>query len=232
MKDSGLEWIGSIPADWEIRELADLARPGSQVTYGIVQAGPDIEGGIPYIRTSDMSGQQFGPDGYLRTSEAIDSAYARSKVSVGDLVIAIRATVGKALLVPEFLDGANLTQGTAKFSPSVQCNVHYVQHFLNHVAKTEFDMYAKGATFKEITLDRLRRIRVCYPPLDEQDAIVAWLDSELRIISELIQSAEAAATLLQERRSALVSAAVTGKIDVRNYSPRETPSHEEVYEPA
>ena len=112
MKDSGVEWLGQVPAHWEVKALTKLARPGTSITYGIIQAGPNIENGIPYIRTSDMSGDCLPIDGYLRTSPEIDASYARSKVQAGDLVIAIRATIGKPLLVPPYLEGANLTQGT------------------------------------------------------------------------------------------------------------------------
>ena len=66
----------------------------------------------------------------LRTSPEIDAAYARSKVNAGDLVIAIRATIGKPLIVPQYLEGANLTQGTAKFSPSAGVNAKYICSFL------------------------------------------------------------------------------------------------------
>lgn len=176
MKDSGVESFGQMPAHWTIKRLVDLARPGTRVTYGIVQAGPDLEDGIPYIRTSDMSGEALPENGYLRTSIEIDRAYFRSKVSTGDLIIAIRASVGKSLLVPAFLDGANLTQGTAKFSPGEKCDVNYVRYFLNTVAKTDFERVAKGATFKEITLDMLRRTAVCCPPLIEQRELLTFIE--------------------------------------------------------
>ena len=85
MKDSGVEWIGGIPAHWTTQELRRLVRKGTTITYGIVQAGPDVEGGIPYIRTSDMSGDELPRTGYLRTSPEIDDSYRRSKVSAGDI---------------------------------------------------------------------------------------------------------------------------------------------------
>ena len=118
MKDSGVEWLGQVPAHWEVKALNRVVRDGSSITYGIVQAGPDIEGGIPYIRTSDMAGTALPETGYLRTSLEIADAYQRSAVTEGDLVIAIRATVGKTLPVPVWLDGANLTR--ASFSPILQ----------------------------------------------------------------------------------------------------------------
>jgi type I restriction enzyme S subunit len=216
MKGSGIEWLGEVPAHWDIKPLKQLAARDTSITYGIVQAGPDIPDGVPYIRTSDMSGDQLPVEGYMRTSPEIDQAYARSRVSAGDLVIAIRATVGKPLIVPLFLEGANLTQGTAKFSPSVNISARFAQLVLGSVgASSEFDRISKGATFKEITLEMLRNFRVPVPPLDEQEVLTSTIDSQLRTFRELIDAAEESERLLTERRAALISAAVTGKIDVR-----------------
>jgi type I restriction enzyme, S subunit len=135
-------------------------------------------------------------------------------------VIAIRATIGKPLIVPSHLDGANLTQGTAKFSPDPSISSNYVQLFLRSAgAEQEFQRLGKGATFKEITLEMLRKYRVARPPLDEQEKILSFLTQSTQPLDTLIAGTESAIALLQERRSALVSAAVTGKIDVRNLAP-------------
>jgi type I restriction enzyme S subunit len=215
MKDSGIEWIGRVPEHWDLGQLRYMARQGTSITYGIVQAGPDVEGGVPYIRTSDMSGDFLPAEGYLRTSSEIDAAYARSKVSAGDVVIAIRATIGKPLIVPEYLDGANLTQGTAKFSPGIGVSAKYICMFLRSTgAGGEFARISKGATFKEITLEMLRKFPVLKPPLAEQHEIVAHLEFVTAKIDALINFADSAICLLNERRNSLISAAVTGRIKV------------------
>ncbi|USQ74006.1 restriction endonuclease subunit S (plasmid) [Roseomonas mucosa] len=217
MRDSGVEWLGEVPAHWEVRPLASLVRKGTSITYGIVQAGPDEPNGIPYIRTSDMSGTELPLDGYLRTTPEIDLAYARSKVETGDLVVAIRATVGKTLKVPAHLRGANLTQGTARVAPGNKIGADYLSLFLNSTAAGQgFDAQAKGATFKEITLDMLRKFRVPVPPKAEQETIEVQINSIATELDRLGSETERAISLLRERRSALISAAVTGKIDVRD----------------
>ncbi|MCG5499135.1 restriction endonuclease subunit S, partial [Ectothiorhodospira variabilis] len=72
MKDSGVEWLGEVPAHWEIKQLKHVVNPATSITYGIVQAGPDYEGGVPYIKTSDMSGDELPLHGYSKTSPEID----------------------------------------------------------------------------------------------------------------------------------------------------------------
>ncbi|RVT96587.1 restriction endonuclease subunit S [Rhodovarius crocodyli] len=220
MKDSGIEWLGQVPEHWNVRALSSMVRRGTTITYGIVQAGPDQLDGIPYIRTSDMSGSEFPEQGYLKTTPEIDRAYSRSKVEAGDLVVAIRATVGKTLKVPAHLHGANLTQGTARVSPGPLVDVEYLFLFLNsHSANQGFDAQSKGATFKEITLEMLRKFRVPLPPMSEQRSIVMGLGAKAASFDVLGAEATRAIALLRERRAALISAAVTGKIDVRGLVP-------------
>lgn len=154
--------------------------------------------------------------GYLRTSPEIDAAYARSKVTVGDLVIAIRASVGKSLIVPPELDGANLTQGTARLSPGEKIDRSFAAHALNSSgAQQEFTRISKGATFREITLEMLRKFRIPCPPRAEQVQLVEWMSLKASGFDHAIADSEQSIRLLTERRAALISAAVTGKIDVR-----------------
>jgi|JI7StandDraft_1071085.scaffolds.fasta_scaffold01101_7 type I restriction enzyme S subunit len=221
MKQSGVDWLGQVPAHWGISRLRYVTRPGASITYGIVQAGPHIEDGIPYIKTSDMSGQALPLEGYARTTAEIDASYARSKVAAGDLVIAIRASVGKCLPVPAQLDGANLTQGTARIAPGDLVDAEFLLAYINaQPVQTYLNSVSKGATFKEITIDTLRKTPVLLPPLAEQRAIGSQVRALTEQFQELIDGAEAAEALLLERRSALISAAVTGKIDVRSLSPQ------------
>jgi type I restriction enzyme S subunit len=215
LRQSGVAWWPEIPTHWKIKPLKYLVKPSRYITYGIVQAGPNIPDGVPYIRTSDLSGSELPLSGYLRTSHEIDSSYARSRVATGDLVIAIRATVGKTLMVPPELDGANLTQGTARISPNSETSSEYLLHVLNSPpARSGFMSMAKGATFKEITLDMLRNFPVPVPPMAEQAAIVAALDTDAVRYRRAFALVEEQRQRLLEHRSALITAAVTGEIEV------------------
>jgi len=215
MKDSGVEWLGEVPEHWGVSQLKYEIKSGTSITYGIVQAGPDVEDGIPYIRTSDMSGEFFKEDGYPKTSHEIDNSYRRSRVYEGDVVVAIRATVGKALPVPRYLNGANLTQGTAKVSPGRRLMTDFLLHYLASTTATQrFNSLAKGATFKEITLEMLRNFTIPIPPLAEQKQMILYINSKLNLLSTVLSCTEVAIERLQEYRSALITAAVTGKIDI------------------
>ncbi|MES1264103.1 MAG: restriction endonuclease subunit S, partial [Variovorax sp.] len=215
-KDSAVEWLGQVPAHWSVTQLKHVVDPSTSITYGIVQAGPEDENGIPYIKTSDMAGDVLPIDGYSKTSPNIEAAFVRSRVKPGDLVISIRASIGKCLPVPDALPLANLTQGTAKICPGVSMDRDYLLAFINSAAaQTYFELMAKGATFKEITLDALRRTPMLAPPLFEQRQISSSINAVGARLSRLIAKTERSVALLRERRAALITAAVTGQIDVR-----------------
>ena len=159
--------------DVATRPLADWCR--NLITYGIVQAGPDTPSGVPYIRVSDMTdADTLSPDGMLRTTQEIAKKYRRSMVATGDIVIALRGPVGLTRFVPESLNGANLTQGTARVSVSPENSSHYVYWALQSpLVKREYASHAKGSTFSEISLEALRKLPIPVLPKAEQERLAS-----------------------------------------------------------
>ena len=156
-------------SEWPIYPLSEIVKKGTIVTYGIVQAGDEYPGGIPYIRTGDIINNQISLNGLRHTSPEIASRFKRSTVYENEIVMSIRATVGTTALVPKILDGSNLTQGTARIAPGEKVTSEYLLHFLRS-PKTQnwIKRQVKGATFREITLTRLRELPVVIPPISIQ----------------------------------------------------------------
>lgn len=207
-KDSAVE---RIPKDWQIKTLEECVCPDAQITYGIVQAGPHIEDGIPYIRTGDMAGDKLKLEGLLRTSPKIALSYRRSEVKTGEIVCAIRATVGKVLEVPPELDGANLTQGTARISPNHNINNRFLLWVLrSSYAQRQFNLAVKGTTFAEITLENLRKIKVPLPSSqEEQEKISAILDT----VDEAIARTSSLIIKLKQTKAGLLQDLLTRGLD-------------------
>jgi len=202
--------IGRIPREWEIRTLSECVK--SQITYGIVQAGPDLEGGVPYIRTGDMIGDELQVEAMLRTSHGIAAAYKRSEVHTEEIVCAIRATLGKVLQVPPALDGANLTQGTARIAPKPELNARYILWALrSSSSQGQIAKQAKGTTFAEITLTDLRKLIIAVPNRrKEQDGIVSAIDAH----EQIVRSEHAYHSKLLVLKSALETDLLTGRVRV------------------
>lgn len=169
---------------FDIEKLDDLKKEGTIITYGIVQAGPHVEGGVPYIKTGDIQNGSIVESGLSRTDRKLAEKFRRSEVHFGDLVYSIRATVGTVALLPKSLDGANLTQGTAKVSPGPRVNKHYLLWYLRSSGcQAWIKSRVKGVTFLEITLATLRRTPILVPPLPLQQKF-AFIAEELEGLVE------------------------------------------------
>ena len=168
-KDSPLE---RIPVGWDVKALDEIV--DESITYGIVQAGPHVDGGVPYIRTGDMRGDEINVEKLLRTAPQVAKSYKRSAVWVGDIVFALRATVGKVLPVTVELDGANLTQGTAKISPKKSIDSDFLLWAMRtSQVQNAIRLEQKGTTFMEITLGDLRTIRLALPKKKDEQSLIA-----------------------------------------------------------
>jgi type I restriction enzyme S subunit len=178
--------VGVIPADWDVADLQKIC--AETITYGIVQCGPNIENGVPYIRVSDMNSPNLDVSGMLRTSLTIAAHFSRSQVKEGDIVYALRGKIGEVRDVDAAVAGANLTQGTARLSPNGRVNSTYLLWCLrSQKSLRQGDLAAKGSTFREITLQALRRIQLPIAPLPEQRAIAAGLSDVDALLAKLGQ---------------------------------------------
>lgn len=175
--------------------LESLIREDTKITYGIVQAGPEVDDGVPYIRVSDMTNGSLSVGGMKCTSPTIAAKFERSRVESGDLVVALRGRTGLTLRVPEELDGANLTQGTARAAINEDMVASdYVLAVMNSEWMAhEINRQAKGSTFTELTLKALRGLSI--PRLG--------VDSEAAFVAELNQIDEARALLAESSQGAL-----------------------------
>jgi type I restriction enzyme S subunit len=199
----------------KLKFLVDPSRP---ITYGIVQVGEHVEDGAPYIDPRDLAGHQIDPNAARlgTTQPEIDDAYRRSRVAAGDIVVSIGPGFGKTVVIPEELDGVNITRDVAR----VACNEtiassRYVAWVLKSPIATGFwDRQITGSTFRRLNLDNLLRTPVPLPDIQMQRSICDRLDREAVAVDALIAEAEHNVALSKERRAALVTAAVTGQIDV------------------
>lgn len=163
----------SNPHGFPIEPLTAVVADGTSVTYGIVQAGAEYEGGVPYIRTGDIVEGRIAVDQLRKTKPSLAARFERSRVSCGDIVMSIRATVGTTAMVPPLLDGANLTQGTARIAPGPRATGPYLLAFLRTASTQRWiQRQVKGATFREITLARLRELPVMLAPVETQGEFV------------------------------------------------------------
>jgi len=146
------------------------------------------------------------PSSLLHTSPEIASAYRRSSVRSGDVVVSIGPSFGKVMIVPPELEGANLTQGTARVAPSRGASPRYLYWALqSRLAVAHWDAAVGGATFRALNLGPLGETPVPVWSLPRQQSIADYLDTETARIDSIVAARSSQAALVEERRVSMLS---------------------------
>lgn len=223
MKDSGVEWLGDIPEHWEVTEIRYITK---QIGGGTPSKGLDEywNGDIPWVSPKDMKVDYIDSSQDKITENAVLNSSVKI-IPTDSLLIVVR---GMILLhsVPVALTMKKLTinQDMKALVPNCYINGEYLFFLLKGFRDLILDMVENSAHgTKCLRTEKFERMKVAIPNIHEQKKIIAKLKNKLKTIDSLFKKALLANELLQERRTALISAAVTGKIDVRNWqSPEQT----------
>ncbi|MBF8962149.1 restriction endonuclease subunit S [Pontibacter sp. FD36] len=219
MKESGIEWLGVVPAHWEVKKLKYLVK--DRLMYGANESAELEDRSLPrYIRITD-----FGNNGRLReeTFKSLPQEVAENYLlSESDILFARSgATVGKTFQFKGFEGIACFAGYLIKAKPDTDKILSDLLYFYTKSAAYEAwkDSIFIQATIQNIGADKYNQLMVPVPPMTEQDEIVSFITKLNNNTERLNTRIQQEIDLLQEYRTALISEAVTGKIDVRDYQP-------------
>jgi len=215
MKDSRVEWIGNIPAHWEVKRLKFLV--SEPLKYGANEAAELDDPELPrYIRITDVD-----ENGRLRdeTFKSIPEDVARPYLlKEGDLLLARSgATVGKSFYYEPSWGRAAYAGYLirARFNPT-KTMPRFINYFTN---SQHYWQWLRAsfiqATIQNVSAEKYANLIVPVPPFEEQKRIVSYLDSMWQRLNNMTDKVRQSIQVLKEYRSALISATVTGKIDIR-----------------
>jgi type I restriction enzyme S subunit len=214
LKPSGIEWIGDIPKHWDV---VAYKRVCIRVDVGIAEAATHAycDDGVPIIRSTNVKPNKLDTSDVLRI-EPWFAAKNRSKtLRAGDLVTVRTGYPGTTAAVPPEFDGCQCFTLVLS-TPKRTAHGPFFSWVLNsNPGASYFEMEGWGTAQTNISVPIVRFMPVPRPPLPEQVAIVAYLDEETAKLDALVGKVEEAVERLQEYRTVLITAAVTGKIDVR-----------------
>lgn len=218
MKDSGVEWLGEVPAHWDVGGLTRFIGP--VVDYR-GRTPTKMDDGVFLVTARNIRGGRID---YEASEEYVDpdsaeSLLARGRPEIGDLLFTMEAPLGQVALIDR--TDIALAQRVVKFrgNPNMIRNGYLMYWLMSTNCQARLETLATGSTALGIKSSKLGMIECLCPTLKEQDAIVSYIQGETAKNDTLVCEAEQIISLLQERRSALISAAVTGKIDVRSWQP-------------
>ena len=214
MKPSGVEWLGDVPVGWEIKKLKYLGEAIIGLTYSpddVVNEGE----GILVLRSSNVQNKQLAFDDNVFVNKVIPEKLIVQK---GDILICSRngsrSLIGKNAQISDCSESMTFGAFMTIFRSSYN-------DYLSKVFNSTLFEYQSGsfltATINQLTTGNLNGFEVPLPPKEERIKIAGFLDYKIDKFNVLIEKSNSAIELMQERRTALISAAVTGKIDVRDW---------------
>lgn len=229
MKDSGVEWLGEVPEHWEVCRLKHIKgkEKGSFVDgpFGSnLKSEHFIDNGDVYVIESN-----FATTGSLILSKlkTISTEHfetiSRSETGEGAIILAkIGARYGMSSILPALPKKAVVSGNSLSLKVNQdQMNTQYCHKLLTHLKiEGAMDDGVNVTAQPALSLGQLNNLPFLCPPLDEQMQLIEYLDSTEKSFSSLIEQANQMILLSQERKTALISAAVTGKIDVRDWQPQ------------
>ena len=216
MKDSGVAWLGEVPAHWDVAPIKYLVKFRSGGTPS-KDRREYWDGELPWASAKDMKTERLLDTADHISEMAVEDG-AANLLNAGVVLIVVRGMI-LARTFPVALTGAPIAinQDLKGLEPNPRMSSEFLAWYLRGTADESLSRLDEaGHGTKALRMDAWESLEVSLPPIQEQIAIAKALDSETARVDELTVEAESAIALLQERRTALISAAVTGKIDVRH----------------
>ena len=215
MKDSGVEWLGDVPEGWEIVPLKHLA----DIKYGIGEPPKYTEEGVALIRATNIRSGRISNINLVFVNPIDIPSNRIVWLEDGDIIVVRSgAGTGDSSIIPKEYEGS--IAGFDMVVKPLKCLPAFLAHALlsNYVRDNQIDLEKTRAAQPHLNAEELGACFVLVPLENEQNEIVNFLNKKTVQFDALISKAQQAIELMQERRTALISAAVTGKIDVREWN--------------
>lgn len=217
LRDSGVEWLGKVPKHWEVARLKALCSSLQTGPFGSqLHAEEYVDNGIPVINPAHLVDNRIVPDYSVSVNEWMAEYLSVHKLEAGDIVFARRGEIGRCGLVTEKETGWLCGTGSLRARPNQEViNPEYLIWLItNSFASDWLSLMAVGTTMSNLNTAIVGELTLPVPPLAEQNQIVAFINQTIMHLDELQVASGKMKNLLYERRAALITAAVSGKIDV------------------
>jgi type I restriction enzyme S subunit len=216
MKDSGIEWLGEIPAHWDTAKLKLFV---DKITDGSHHSPPTEEQGKRYLSVKDIGNNEIKFDGCKLISENEFEILVRNGCQPikGDILLTKDGTIGRAAIVSDDHDFVVLSSLGIIRPNHDKFDSNFLREWLvSDLNVNQMLSLIQGSALTRITITIIKNLFVLVPPIEEQRSIMEWLKTKVESINDICQRVESEIDLLKEYKTALISEVVTGKVDVRN----------------
>lgn len=216
MKDSGIEGVGKIPSHWKVNRLkyAAVVKTGPFGTQ--LSASEYSDEGIPVINVKNIGYGTIIEDDLDYVPDEVCQRLAQHQLQFGDIVFGRKGAVDKHAIITESQIG--WVQGSDCIRVRIYKDIEsrYLNYLFDTVYFAEYVLlYAVGTTMASINSDILTNSKILVPPITEQRCIADFLDSNCKVLSEIIENKQSQLATLQQHKKSLIYEYVTGKKRVK-----------------
>jgi len=197
-----------------IATLEEVAEPGCSLSYGIVQPGEEVAGGLPIVRPVDLNDGVVTLDGLKRIDPALAKSYDRTTLKGNDILLCVRGTTGTLALADSELTGANVTRGIVPIRFDAAQLSQDFGYCLMRSEPVQMQIRAKtyGTALMQINIRDLRQLKLPVPPKREQDVAVKRFDELNAATDQLVDTYERKLAALDELKKSLLHKAFSGQL--------------------
>jgi len=221
MKDSGIEWIGEIPEDWEILRLRYLLKNGIEG----IKIGP-FGSMLKSDEITNNGYKVYGQENVINRNFNKGSRYINEdkfkqligyQIHPGDLIITMMGTIGKAQIIPTIIDEGIMDSHLIRLRFNGKVETKFIEILINssNYIKGEIKYFSKGSIMEGLNSGIIKDLLLCIPQKIEQTKIIQFVNRKVTKIDKTIQKIEEKINFLEEYKKSLIHHTVTGKIDVR-----------------
>ena len=217
MKDSGVEWLGQVPGHWEVSRLGFEAWVRARLGWKGLKAEEYVDEGFVFLATPNIKGKDIDFENVNYIDKIRFDESPEIKIQVGDVLLAKDgSTLGTVNVVRVLPRPATVNSSIAVITPYQALDGIYLFYlFQSTYLINTIQMIKGGMGVPHLFQADLNKFYIPLPPLETQKSIITHIDHETARIDALIETTQRSIDLLNERRSALITATVTGQIDVR-----------------
>ena len=191
VKSQFIEMFGESFSSNATIPLSEMVQDSRPITYGVIKPGDFVEDGVVLVRVKDIVDGIILLADLRKITSTVAQNYVRSTLSPGDILLSIRGTIGRTAIVPKELDGANITQDTARISLREEFNNHFIKCVLDSpVIQSWIQLHVKGLAVKGINLEDVRRIPIPSVKNELQEIYIALYHQADKSKFELKQAIE------------------------------------------
>jgi type I restriction enzyme, S subunit len=205
--------LPELPSGWCWLSAAEVVEQGSDIRYGIVQPGPNLNDGVPYVRGIDIQDGAILVNQLWKTSREIAHQYRNSALSEGDVLLGIIRHL-KVAVVPKSLDGGNMSRTTARLRPSVLVSSEYLARCLESPQCQSWLKlnYRGGTDMPKVNIEDVVRLPIPLAPTDEQQEIVRRVSALFARADAIEARATAALKRVESLTQAVLAKAFRGEL--------------------